>query len=61
LVVRLVIPAIPTEPSATRAGYWREYIATAIPPVVFSVVLCAVVRAVVIHVKYVYGFATLVA
>jgi hypothetical protein len=55
-----VVPAIPAKPSATRARLGREYIATAIPPVIVSVILCAVVRAVVIHVKYIYGFTTFI-
>ena len=58
VVVAVVVKALGTAQTKVMIVV---YLVTPIPPVVIGVVLCAVVRAVVTHIKYIYSFSTLVA
>jgi hypothetical protein len=58
VVVAVVVKALGT---AQTKVVVVVYLVTPIPPVILGVSLCAVVRAVVMHIKYIYSFSTLVA
>jgi hypothetical protein len=58
VVVAVVVKALCT---AQTKVVIVVYLVTPIPPVIIGVSLCAVVRAVVTHIKYIYSFSTLVA
>ena len=61
LVVCFVVPAIPAEPSATRAYCWRKYITTAVPAFIVRVCLGTSIRTIIIYIKDITRLASLVA